>query len=121
MKSLIFFVSFSFCPASRLAPDFEALGHESLNLYDSRLKLHQAAGPMSVKVSFYFLFFSWLASRLGLDYEALGNESLNCVTLVEAPPGSSPCEYERFNYFFHFSFGLHHSLGQIMKLSVSRA
>jgi hypothetical protein len=73
------------------------------------------------KVSFYFLFFSWLASRLGLDYEALGNESLNCVTLVEAPPGSSPCEYESFNYFFHFSFGLHQGLGQIMKFSITRA
>jgi hypothetical protein len=40
---------------------------------------------------------------------------------LEAAAGSWPKECGKFEFFFHFLFGLHQGSGLIMKLSVMRA
>jgi hypothetical protein len=86
------------------------------------LKLHQAAGPVSVKSFFFGNVFFWLALRLGPDYEALGNESFNFGDFgLKLHQAACPMSVKCLFFFLHFSFGLHQGLGLITKLLVRRA
>jgi hypothetical protein len=73
--------SFFFWLASRLGPDYEALGNKSLNFGTLGWSYTRQLALWKWIVQFPFSFFFRLASKPGPDYEALGNGSLNFVTL----------------------------------------
>jgi hypothetical protein len=73
---------------------------------DSRLKLHQAAGLVSVKSLFFLLmFFFGLHQGLGLIRMLSKLRAWIFRLSVEAPPSSWPCKCEKSDFLF-FNFFL---------------
>jgi hypothetical protein len=117
--ALIF--SFLFWLASRLGPDYEALGNEGLNFGTLGWSCTRQLALWMWNNRFLFSYLFGLHQGLGLIMKHSVTGAWILWLWVEAAPVRWPCKCEKLDFLFHFLLGLHQGLGLIMKLSVMRA